>query len=150
MTPCKDSISISFLLPLEMKIFLQFDMSTFYRSEGLHRLTWMDVIPALEAQQLCPNVLSVIKLLLTLPVHSAECERGFSVMKKVKSDWRATLDEDALNDLLRICLLSKPIGSFDPIPAIKLWHVSGKQSKRPDTEPYGQRQNNASSDSDSD
>ena len=40
--------------------------------------------------ELFPNALAVVSLLLTLPPHSADCERGFSVLKKVKNDWRAT------------------------------------------------------------
>ena len=34
------------------------------------------------------NVLSVIDLVLTIPATSAEAERGFSVMKRIKTDFR--------------------------------------------------------------
>ena len=67
------------------------------------------------------NVLAVISLLLTIPPHSADCERGFSLMSKVKTDWRASLNEESLNILMRIGLLSPPIGEFDPTNAVGLW-----------------------------
>ena len=42
----------------------------------------------------CPNILSLIDLILSIPAHSADAERGFSEMKLVKSDWRSNLRSD--------------------------------------------------------
>ena len=42
----------------------------------------------------------------TIPATSVEAERGFSVMKRVKTDYRNKLRNLAMNDLLRIILLS--------------------------------------------
>ena len=70
------------------------------KPEGLTKLGWSEIFTCLG--ETCPNVLGIIKLILTLPIHSADCERGFSVMKKVKSDWRANLQEGGLNDNLRV------------------------------------------------
>ena len=69
--------------------------------------------------------------LLAIPVASAEAERGFSAMKKTKSDWRAKLNDDHLTDLLLIQLESPEIKDFDPIPAIDLWNTSGVRVRRP-------------------
>ena len=63
------------------------------------KLSWSEIFTCLG--QTCPNVLGIIRLILTLPVHSADCERGFSVMKKVKSDCRASLPVEGLNGNLR-------------------------------------------------
>lgn len=34
------------------------------------------------------------------PVHTSKCERGFSLMARVKTDWRANLSTPRLNDLM--------------------------------------------------
>lgn len=96
-----------------------------------------------------PNALGVIDFILSLPSHSADCERGFSLMKRVKSDWRSTLDNKTLTNLMRICLSSPSIGHFDPEPAIQFWHVNGERARRPNTSPYGSRQRKESSESSS-
>lgn len=70
-------------------------------------------------------------------------------MKKVKTDWRATLGEESLPDSMRVHLKSAQIIALDPIPAIGEWNSSGKQAKRPNV-PYGSRSQHLGSDSDSD
>ena len=105
--------------------------TVYSRPEGLMKLRWSEIFTCLGES--CPNVLGIIRLILTLPVHSADCERGFSVMKKVKSDWRASLQEGGLNDNLRVALLTPHIESFEAMPAIRHWNASGVLPKRPDT-----------------
>jgi hypothetical protein len=85
------------------------------------------------------NILALIDLLLTLPSSSAICEQGFSEMKYVKSDWRSSLGNQSLNDLMRILLHSKSVRDFDPTTAIHLWRGSGARSRRPNIRPYGPR-----------
>ena len=46
------------------------------------------------------NILSLMDLILSLPVSTAECERGFSWLKRTKTDWRANLGATSLNDLM--------------------------------------------------
>lgn len=65
-----------------------------------------------------PNILVLMDLIMTLPVQSAVCERGFNRMKGVKSDWLSKLREDALNDQLRIIFDSPDIENFNPTEAI--------------------------------
>ena len=48
----------------------------------------------------CPDMLQLIDLVLTLPAHSADCERGFSHAKLVKNDWRNKLRDTAVTDSL--------------------------------------------------
>ena len=69
----------------------------------------------------CPNFLHMIDLIYTLPASTAECERGFSVMKTTKTDWRSSLSSERLSDLIMICLHSPPISEFNPSTAIDLW-----------------------------
>jgi len=79
-------------------------------------------------------MLALIDVVLCIPATSVEAERGFSVMKQVKTDFRNRLKNPALHDLLRIILLSPPEAEFDPKKAIDHWYntldrrKSGQQS----------------------
>ena len=55
------------------------------------------------------SVLVLIDLVLTIPATSVEAERSFSVMKRVKTDYRNKLRNPAMNDLMRIILLSPSV-----------------------------------------
>ena len=65
-----------------------------------------------------PNVLGLIDLIFTIPTSTAECEMGFSGMKKVKSDRRARLNTSILSDLMLVHLEEGPfIDDFEPLRA---------------------------------
>ncbi|KAL9987614.1 hypothetical protein ACROYT_G001954 [Oculina patagonica] len=49
-----------------------------------------------------PNVLMLVEITLNLPLSTAFCERGFSVMGKIKSDWKSCLSVEVLDCLMRI------------------------------------------------
>ncbi|KAG1653478.1 hypothetical protein GQR58_025551 [Nymphon striatum] len=66
------------------------------------------------------NILSLVDLILSLPVQSAECERVFSNMKLVKSDWRSVLKSKNLSDQLMVILATNDTDQYDPLPAIRL------------------------------
>ncbi|XP_062616971.1 zinc finger protein 862-like isoform X2 [Saccostrea cucullata] len=92
----------------------------------VHELSWPQVQRQLNGYE---NIFGLIDLLLTLPSSSSECERGFSQMKKIKTDSRTRLTEASLDDLLTVSLHSDAIDKFDPIPAINKW-VHGAVAKR--------------------
>ncbi|KAG1701334.1 Lysine-specific demethylase 2B [Nymphon striatum] len=94
------------------------------------------------------NILSLVDLILSLPVQSAECERVFSNMKLVKSDWRSVLKSKNLSDQLMVILATNDIDQYDPLPAIRLWNSAGSKPRRPCTAPYGVRSCNADLESD--
>ena len=79
-----------------------------------------------------PNVLGLIDLILTIPASTAECERGFSGMKRVKSDWRARLNTSTLSDLLLVLLEGPSIDDFEPLRTCQLWadHCDRRPIKR--------------------
>lgn len=79
----------------------------------------------------CRNLFGLLDLLLAIPAASAEAERGFSIMKKTKTDWRSSLQDDHMSDLMIIQLESKNIGDFDPTESIELWLTSGQAPRRP-------------------
>ena len=80
---------------------------------------WTDVFKS--AQYSCPNVLQLVDLLLSLPASSADCERGFSLVKVIKSDWRSRPRDTTVTNLMVIQLHSPDILDFDPMPAIHRW-----------------------------
>ena len=49
------------------------------------------------------------------------CERGFSLAKVIKSDWRGRLKNTSVKNLMAIQLHSPDILDVDPMPAIHRW-----------------------------
>ncbi|KAL0973522.1 hypothetical protein UPYG_G00205270 [Umbra pygmaea] len=99
-------------------------------SQGTFENTWPTVSRML--RHWCPDVLDLFDALLTILASTADCERGFSVMKQVKSDWRSRLKGQTLSDLLKTQLCSPDIKDFDPAKAIEIWHADSLCSNRPD------------------
>lgn len=96
----------------------------------LERLTWSEANRKLRGS--CPDILDLVDLVLCMPASTADCERGFNVMKMVKTDWRSSLKCETLSDLLMVHLSSPSIKDFDLSPAVNLWHASSLRSRRPD------------------
>ena len=63
---------------------------------------WQRII--LEDQDDFRNIMKVIKIVLLIQVHTSECERGLSLMARVKTDWRANFSTPRLNDLMCVKL----------------------------------------------
>lgn len=61
------------------------------------------------------NIVLVLMIVLLIPIHTSEVERGFSLMKRVKQDWRARLTSPSLNELMRISLLGSCCDEFEPM-----------------------------------
>lgn len=76
------------------------------------------------------NILSLVKILLVLTFSTACVERGFSLMNRVKSDWRASIGEDSLNDLITLAFSRDTLSTFNPEPAIRLWCADSKKPRR--------------------
>ena len=61
-----------------------------------------------------PNLAQLVHILLVIPVSNAKVERGFSTMRRIKSDWRSSLGEETLDHLMRISIDSPPLTQFEP------------------------------------
>nr|XP_022291235.1 zinc finger protein 862-like isoform X2 [Crassostrea virginica] len=88
------------------------------------------------------NILKIIHLTSCYPLSNAACERVFSTMKRIKSDWRCRLNNNTLNTLMRINMNEKAfsLDVFEPRPFVTRWWFNGQKSKRPHTVPYGPNQ----------
>ena len=67
------------------------------------------------------NALALAEIWLVMAIASAEPERGFSLMNRIKCDWCSTLDVESLNDLMTIEMSNKDLSSFNPTRSVSLW-----------------------------
>ena len=97
--------------------------------EEIKNLSWREINRKWRSHY--KNVLAVIDLLLCLPSSSTECERGFSLMKNIKTNIRNSLKESSLCDFMVIQLESPAIESFDPTQAIHYWNQQVTRAQCP-------------------
>lgn len=64
---------------------------------------------------------SLFNSIATVPVSTAECERGFSRMNLVCTPLRSRLTVSHMSSLLFISLTGPPLSDFKPIPYVKSW-----------------------------
>ena len=75
--------------------------------------------PALAAMYPCLSKLACIALIL--PISTAECERSFSAMKRVKTELRNRLITTTLDHLLRISISGPDLKDYDFDRAVDEW-----------------------------
>lgn len=94
---------------------------------------WRRVLSQYKGHPALANTLALLQIVLAIPVQTATLERGFSLMKQSKTDWRNRLSPNTLLELLMIKLNGPDIDHFDPMPATNHKVVEGrKRSCRPD------------------
>ncbi|XP_076121139.1 zinc finger protein 862 isoform X2 [Alosa pseudoharengus] len=77
------------------------------------------------------NLLHLVEILLILPISAAQCERGFSAQKRIKSSLRSSLHVSTTEDLIRISTEGPSLERFDPTKCAENWLSAGKRSRRP-------------------
>ena len=75
--------------------------------------------PALAAMYPCLSKLACIALIL--PISTAECERSFSAMKRVKTELHNRLITTTLDHLLRISISGPDLKDYDFDRAVDEW-----------------------------
>lgn len=90
---------------------------------------WPQVLRDTEKVNEYGNVLAlpVVKIMLVIPVSSAEAARGFSWMGRVKSDLRSRFKTSVMKDLMTIHMCGDSVETFDPKPSVLSWWKSGKK-----------------------
>ena len=68
-----------------------------------------------------PTLLHLASLALTLPIHTADVERGFSLQNDIKTATRNRLKADRLQTLLTIRAEGASLAEFDALPVLKQW-----------------------------
>ena len=75
----------------------------------------------------------LIHIVLTLPIGSADVERGFSIKNHFKTNWRSKLTTLHIEDIMRIRINGPEIQDFDPIIYTLYWlntnHLDSDDSK---------------------
>ena len=99
------------------------------RHKVISQLSWQDVHESYGPR--FPNILPIFDLVLSLPAGSSVCERGFSAMKTIKSQYRNRLAASKVSDLMVVKMHSPDIQSFEPAKAIDRWNHSSKRPRRP-------------------
>ncbi|KAJ8404054.1 hypothetical protein AAFF_G00344040 [Aldrovandia affinis] len=89
---------------------------------------WADFLTDPERLQSFPNLLMVVELILMLSLSTAACERGFSAMKRIKTDWRSNLSVDMLWKLLCISIEGPAVANFDAERVVQRWLSAGQRA----------------------
>lgn len=84
-----------------------------------------------------PNLFNLVNILLLFPISNAKVERGFSTMRRIKTDWRSNLGEDTLDHLMRLSIDGHPLEQFAPRPAVKKFFST---PRRTNVQPYHKKQ----------
>lgn len=69
--------------------------------------------------------------ILTLPMSTASCERGFSCMKRVMSDWRSSLNTETLSMLMYLSIEGPEPDGYNSALAVQRWWEEGERARRP-------------------
>lgn len=64
----------------------------------------------------------------TIPISSAECERGFSQMNLICTPTRASLYTSTISHLLFLDLVGPPLTKFNPVPYVRSWVAKGHRT----------------------
>ena len=68
-----------------------------------------------------PNMITLLKCCLVLPMTSVQCERGFSTQNRIKSNFRTSMNNTTLDDLMRISEDGPSIKEFEFKRALTKW-----------------------------
>ena len=78
-----------------------------------------------------PNILKLYAIAMVIPVSSACCERGFSSLKRIKSDWRSSLATEQVDRLMLVSLQGPTFDDYEAEGAMNKWWTNGQRSRRP-------------------
>ena len=70
---------------------------------------------------LIPLISDILARLAVLPASSAQVERVFSSMKRIKTAQRNCLNTATLDKLIRVSMEGPKVEEWDPFPALRLW-----------------------------
>lgn len=74
-----------------------------------------------------PVISDILARISTLPASSAEVERVFSTMKRIKTLLRNGLGIATWDNLIRVSMIGPPLEEWDATYALRIWEASGNQ-----------------------
>ncbi|KAG1684938.1 Zinc transporter Slc39a7 [Nymphon striatum] len=74
-------------------------------------------------------ILPIINIMLTISPSTAQCERGFSAMNGLKTQYRTSLNQNSLSHLMRVKVDGPSVKDFNPTDSLVTWINSGKSTK---------------------
>lgn len=74
------------------------------------------------------NLKPLLRAVSTVPVCTAECERGFSLMNLINTPTRNKLDVSTMSALMFAKAVGPPLRRFKPISYVKSWLAKGSRS----------------------
>ena len=77
------------------------------------------------------HVLMLVEISFTMAVSSSCCERGFSCMSRLKTEYRNSLDVSTVDHLMNICLNGPSPEEFVAEKAIIHWVQESQRARRP-------------------
>jgi len=77
----------------------------------------------------CPLAHRLLVIAATLPMTSVECERYFSMMKRIKTELRNRLSVAATSALLITATDAAPVDAFCPLESVAGWHEKRKRQR---------------------
>ncbi len=75
-----------------------------------------------------PLLCQLAAIALTMMTANAMCERGFSMMKLIKTDKRNRMGTETLDTLLRLAMCETDVENMDFTDAITRWTTSHKRA----------------------
>ena len=99
-----------------------------YMLSNYSKMLMKDVLTSLATQgstisTAYPNLSKLAQICLVLPISTADCERGFSTMKKIKTRLRSMISNVTLNHCMRIPMEGQPFDKFDFDTAVNSWSM---------------------------
>ncbi|KAJ4430557.1 hypothetical protein ANN_19145 [Periplaneta americana] len=81
--------------------------------KSIHEI--LDHITSNGLQEMLPELYKLCNLILTIPVTTAEVERSFSTLKRIKTYARSTMSEDRLSGLAVISIEKEMLKSIKTV-----------------------------------
>ena len=104
----------------EMMSILQYAVRFIFQSMMDYRAVWWRIFNAPSSSEWA-NSLILVELLFSLPTSNGKLERVFSQLNVSKTNKRASLSNESLDDLLMLATDGFPLKDFCPDVSIDLW-----------------------------
>ncbi|XP_028640597.1 zinc finger protein 862-like [Grammomys surdaster] len=79
---------------------------------------------ALTQHRRFPLLSRLVAVVVSVPISTSCCERGFKAMSRIRTDERTKLSNEVLNTLMMTAVNGVAVTEYDPQPAIQLWYLT--------------------------